>query len=89
MTAKGYFEGLTAKLDVLELTGGSADGVKIGTVTVNFVDCETAEFRYSPDAPRADYRAFLLQFARPRCRRPSVRRLSGPGELARCCRSGC
>ena len=22
---------------------------KAGTVTVNFVDCETAEFRYSPD----------------------------------------
>ena len=50
VTAKGYFEGLTAKLDALELTGGSADGVKIGTVTVNFVDCETAEFHYSPDA---------------------------------------
>ena len=49
VTAKGYFEGLTAKLDALELTGGSADGVKIGTVTVSFVDCETAEFSYSPD----------------------------------------
>ena len=48
LTAKGYFEGLTAKMDALELSGGSADGVKIGTVVVNFMDCETAEFHYSP-----------------------------------------
>lgn len=49
ITAKGFFEGLTAEMDALELSGGSSDGVKIGTVTVDFVDCETAHFRYSPD----------------------------------------
>jgi hypothetical protein len=49
LTAKGNFEGLTAEVDALELTGGSADGIKVGTVFVNFVDCQTAQFRYSPD----------------------------------------
>jgi hypothetical protein len=49
LTAKGYFEGLKAEMDAIELTGGSADGVKIGVVTVNFVDCKTAEFHYAPD----------------------------------------
>ena len=49
LTAKGYFKGLTAEVDALELTGGSADGVKVGTVTVDFVDCETAKFHFSPD----------------------------------------
>ena len=49
MTAKGFFEGLKAEMDALELTGGSSDGVKIGTVTVDFVDCETAQFHYSPN----------------------------------------
>jgi hypothetical protein len=49
MSAKGYFEGLRAEMDALELIGGSADGVKIGTVTVSFVDGNTAAFHYSPD----------------------------------------
>ncbi len=49
MNAKGYFEGLSAKMNAYELRGGSADGVKVGTVTVDFVDCETAAFRYVPD----------------------------------------
>ena len=49
LTAKGYFEGLTAKIDALEMTGGSADGVRVGTVTVNFVDCNSAEFHFAPD----------------------------------------
>jgi hypothetical protein len=49
LTAKGYFEGLTAKIDALEMTGGSADGVRVGTVTVNFVDCNSAEVHFAPD----------------------------------------
>jgi len=49
LTAKGYFEGLSAQIDALKLIGGSADGVKIGTVYVDFVDCQTAKFHYSPD----------------------------------------
>jgi len=50
-TAKGYFEGLHANMDAIELAGGSAGGEKIGTVTVDFVDCETANFQFSPDDP--------------------------------------
>ena len=49
LTAKGYFKGLSAQIDALKLTGGGADGVKIGTVIVDFVDCQTAKFYYSPD----------------------------------------
>ena len=49
MTAKGYFEQLTATVDAFELTGGSAAGVKVGTVTVDFVDCETAKFQFAPE----------------------------------------
>ena len=49
LTAKGYFKRLKAEIDALELIGGGAGGVKIGTVTVDFVDCETAQFHYSPD----------------------------------------
>ncbi len=51
VTAKGYFEGLSAELNALELTGGGADGVKIGTVNVDFVTCESARFQYLPDEP--------------------------------------
>jgi len=51
LTAKGYFEGLTAEMDALELTGSSSDGVKVGRVIVDFVDCETANFIFSPAAP--------------------------------------
>jgi hypothetical protein len=49
LTAKGYFEGLEARMDALELAGSGADGVRIGTVAVNFVNCQTASFSYSPD----------------------------------------
>jgi len=49
LTAKGYFEGLSAEIDALELIGGGGGGVKIGTVTVDFVDCQTAMFHYLPD----------------------------------------
>jgi len=50
-TAKGYFEGLSASMDAIELAGGSGGGEKIGKVTVDFVDCETAYFQFSPDDP--------------------------------------
>jgi hypothetical protein len=49
LTAKGNFKGLTARIDALEMGGGSKDGVKVGTVTVDFADCETANFNFSPD----------------------------------------
>jgi hypothetical protein len=48
VTAKGYFEGLTARIDALELTGSSSSGSKIGTVIVDFVDCQTASFHFTP-----------------------------------------
>jgi hypothetical protein len=51
LTAKGYFEGLSAHMDAVELVGGSSSGAKIGTVFVDFVDCETARFQYEPDDP--------------------------------------
>jgi hypothetical protein len=51
LTAKGYFEGLSAQMDAVELAGGSSDGIKVGKVIVDFVDCETAHFSYSPDDP--------------------------------------
>jgi len=49
LTAKGNFKGLTAKIDAYELTGGSADVVKVGTVIINFADCESAKFTYTPN----------------------------------------
>ena len=49
LTAKGYFDGLSAEIDALELTGGGAEGVKVGTVTISYVDCETAQFSFAPD----------------------------------------
>jgi len=49
LTAKGNVEGLTAKIDAYELTGGSADVVKVGTVIINFADCESAKFTYTPN----------------------------------------
>lgn len=49
LTAKGNFEGLTAKMDALEMRDGIKDGVKVGTATVNFASCETAEFSFSSD----------------------------------------
>jgi hypothetical protein len=47
-TAKGYFEQLTANLDAIRMTGGSSAGLKIGDVVVDFVDCGTAAFTYTP-----------------------------------------
>ena len=51
VSAKGHFEGLRAEMDAIELTGSSSDGVKVGRVIVDFVDCETAHFSFSPDTP--------------------------------------
>lgn len=51
ITAKGHFEQLTAQLDAIETVGSSSDGHKIGMVSVDFVDCETAHFSYTPDDP--------------------------------------
>ena len=48
LTAKGNFKGLSAKIDALELRGGSKDGAKVGTVIVSFADCETAAFDFVP-----------------------------------------
>jgi hypothetical protein len=50
-TAKGQFEGLRAEMDAIELAGASSAGARIGTVIVNFVDCETANFSYIPSEP--------------------------------------
>jgi hypothetical protein len=51
LTAKGYFEQLTARLEAVELAGGSSAGRPVGTVDVDFVDCETAHFSYTPTDP--------------------------------------
>ena len=51
LTAKGYFEQLTARLEAVELVGGSSAGQRIGMVNVDFVDCQTAHFSYTPDDP--------------------------------------
>jgi len=51
LTAKGYFEGLTAQLVAIESIGGSADGTRAGAVTVDFIDCDTAHFTFTPDDP--------------------------------------
>jgi hypothetical protein len=50
-TAKGYFEGLSATMDAVELAGSSSGGAKIGTVIVDFVDCATANFIFKPQDP--------------------------------------
>jgi hypothetical protein len=49
LTAKGFFEGLSAEIDAIKLAGGGAGGVKVGTVYVDYEDCQTARFNYSPD----------------------------------------
>lgn len=46
-TAKGHFEQLTARLDAIQMTGGSSSGNKIGEVTVDFVSCDRAAFTYT------------------------------------------
>jgi len=56
LTAQGYFEGSVAAIDVHETTGGSfddsknAETVRVGTMTVDFADCETAELSYRLDS---------------------------------------
>ena len=50
-SAKGYFEQLSARLDAVEMAGGSADGEIIGEVGVEFVDCATAAFTFTPLDP--------------------------------------
>jgi hypothetical protein len=47
-TAKGHFEQLNARLDAIQMVGSSSAGVKIGEVVVDFVDCDTAAFTYTP-----------------------------------------
>jgi hypothetical protein len=55
LTAQGDFEGPTAEIDVHETTGGSFDDpkavitVKVGTMTIDFSDCNAAELSYSLD----------------------------------------
>jgi beta-glucanase (GH16 family) len=55
LTAQGSFEASVATIDVHETTGGSFDDptavetVKVGTMTIDFADCETAELTYSLD----------------------------------------
>lgn len=55
LTAQGNFEGSMAAIDVHETTGGSFDDpkevetVKVGTMTIDFADCETAELSYVLD----------------------------------------
>jgi len=51
LTAKGYFDGLSARLDAIQSIGSSTEGVRAGTVIVDFVDCHTANFTYTPDDP--------------------------------------
>ena len=53
LTAQGSFEGSIAMIDVFETTGGSFDDpqatntVKVGTMTIDFTDCNNAQLTYS------------------------------------------
>lgn len=49
LTAKGNFSGLSAQANAYESTGSSPAGKKVGTVTIDFEDCTTAEFQFAPD----------------------------------------
>jgi len=55
LTAQGNFEGSVAIIDVHETTGGSFDDpqevetMKVGTMTIDFADCETAVLSYLLD----------------------------------------
>jgi len=49
LSAKGNFKGLSARIDAMEMSGGNKDGARVGTVTVNFADCETAKFDFLPN----------------------------------------
>jgi len=53
LTAQGSFEGSTAEIDVFETTGGSfndpqeVNTLKVGTMTIDFTDCDNALVTYS------------------------------------------
>jgi hypothetical protein len=55
LTAQGNFSGSTAEIDVHETTGGSfddpkvAETLKVGTMTIDFEDCNNATLSYSID----------------------------------------
>jgi hypothetical protein len=49
LTAKGPLKGLDSEFDVIETVGGSFEGSKVGTMTVSFVDCQTAQVHFQPD----------------------------------------
>ncbi len=56
LTAQGNFEGSIAEIDIYESTGGSFDAadkvetIKVGTMDINFADCEAAVLSYTLDA---------------------------------------
>lgn len=56
LTAQGNFEGSAAEIDIYETTGGIFDDpeavytIKVGTMNIDFADCETAELVYILDA---------------------------------------
>jgi hypothetical protein len=49
IAAKGYFDMLEANMDAFQLKGGSAGGIRVGTVSVSYLDCQTAKFVFTPD----------------------------------------
>jgi len=55
LTAQGPYEGSVAEIDINETTGGLFDNemevttVKVGTMTIDFADCETATLSYTLD----------------------------------------
>jgi len=60
LTAQGGFEGSTAEIDVWETTGGSFDDpepisrTKVGTMSLDFTDCNNAQLTYSLPADSAE-----------------------------------
>ena len=67
LTAQGNFEGSAAEIDIFETTGGSfddpeaVDTVKVGTMNIDLVDCETAELIYVLDAEGLSGSANLIR----------------------------
>jgi len=49
LTAKGFFQGLSARIDAYDVTGGNSNGPKVGNVVINFAGCESAAFTFSSD----------------------------------------
>lgn len=60
-TAKGYFDQLEARLDAIEMSGGSAAGMKIGEVSVEFVSCEQAAFTYIPTGGQGERQSRIAE----------------------------